>query len=78
MLPWPAQSPNLNPIKNLWNEVDKKVRNLSNQPKNLEDLERKVKNAWRSIPLEYIQKLVESMTRRIQACIAAEGGATKY
>jgi hypothetical protein len=54
------------------------VRNLSNQPKSLEDLERKVKNAWRSIPLEHIQKLVESMPRRIQACIAAEGGATKY
>lgn len=78
VLPWPAQSPDLNPIENLWNEVDKKVRNLSNQPKSLEDLERKVKYAWRSIPLEYIQKLVESMPRRIQACIAAEGRATKY
>ena len=52
--------------------------NLLNQPKSVENLKRKVKNAWRSIPLEYIQKLVESMPRRIQACIAAEGGATKY
>jgi hypothetical protein len=78
VLSWPAQSPDLNPIENLWNEVDKKVRNLSNQPKSLEDLKRKVKYAWRSIPLEYIQKLVESMPRRIQACIAAEGRATKY
>ena len=78
MLPWPAQSPDLNPIENFWNEVDKKLRNLPNQPKNVEDLERKVKYAWHSIPLEYIQNLVESMPRRIQACIAAKGGSTKY
>ena len=37
------------------------MRNLPNQPKSVEDLERKVKNAWRSIPLKYIQKLVESI-----------------
>ena len=78
VLPWPAQSPDLNPVKNLWNEVDKKVRSLPNQPKSLKDLECKVKNAWHTIPLEYIQKLVESMPCQIQACIAAKGGATKY
>jgi transposase len=78
MLPWPAQSPDLNPIENLWNEVDRHVRSLPNQPTSLEDLERKVKTAWRSIPLEYVRTLVDSMPRRIQACIAAQGGATKY
>jgi hypothetical protein len=45
MLLWPAQSLDLNPIENLWNEVDKKLRNLPNQPKNVKDLERKVKYA---------------------------------
>jgi hypothetical protein len=78
MLPWPAQSLDLNSIENLWNEVDKKFRNLPNQPKNVKDLERKVKYAWRSILLKYIQNLVESMLCHIQACIAAKGGSIKY
>ena len=78
VLPWPAQSPDLNPIENIWNEIDRKVCNLRNQPKNLQDLEWKVKTAWRSISLDYIHKLIESMPRRIQTCIEAQGGITKY
>lgn len=77
-LPWPPQSPDLNPIENLWNEVDRQVRSLPSQPTSIEDLERKVKAAWSSIPLEHIRNLIKSMPRRIQACIEAQGGITKY
>ncbi len=33
---------------------------------------------WEKIPLAYLEKLVESMPRRIEVVIKAKGGATKY
>jgi transposase len=77
-LPWPAQSPDLNPIENLWSMIKRSVYNRRNKPKNIFELERAVKTAWRSIPQEYIQVLADSMPHRIEACIVAQGGTTKY
>lgn len=36
MLPWPPQSPDMNPIENLWGHVKEKVAEL--QPKNIGEL----------------------------------------
>jgi len=77
-LKWPAQSPDLNPIENLWDEIKKILRSRKVKPTNLSSLERQVRKAWKSISSEKIENLVESMPRRIQAVINANGGPTKY
>ncbi|KAK3508389.1 hypothetical protein QTP70_026019, partial [Hemibagrus guttatus] len=50
VLEWPSQSPDLDPIVNLWREL--KVRVSKCQPRNLNDLERICKEEWDKIPPE--------------------------
>lgn len=76
VLEWPAQSADLNPIENLWSELDSKVAPSGRT--NAENFYESLKNAWNHLSLEYLQELVESMPRRLQAVIKAKGGNTKY
>lgn len=76
LLEWPAQSPDLNPIEHLWAILDRKIGDRSFSKKG--ELKEAVKKAWNEIKPEEVQKLIESMPRRLSAVIEAKGGATKY
>nr|KAF6378858.1 hypothetical protein mMyoMyo1_009748 [Myotis myotis] len=78
LLRWPPQSPDLNPIEHLWDEVKRAIRQLVPQPSNLTELDSAVHQAWCQIPRITFQHLVESMPRRIAAVLKAKGGPTKY
>ncbi len=63
VLDWPANSPDLNPIENLWGIVKRKMRDT--RPNNADDLKATVKETWASIPPQQCHKLITSMPRRI-------------
>ncbi len=76
VLDWSANSPDLNPIENLWVIVQRKMRDT--RPSNADDMKAAIKATWASITPEQCYKLIASMPRRIDAVIHAKGGPTKY
>ncbi len=76
VLNWPVNSPDLNPIDNLWGIVKRKMRDT--RPNNADDQKVAIKATWASIPPEQCHRLIDSMPRWIDAEIQAKGGPTKY
>lgn len=76
VLSWPFQSPDLNPIENLWREVKVPLRGVKASNNNA--LWTLVKASWEDIPPKTCQKLVDSMPRRCLTVIQNKGYLTKY
>ncbi len=70
VLDWPANSPDLNPIENLWSIVKRKMRDT--RPNNADDLKAAIKATWASITPEQCHRLIVSMPLRIDAVIHAK------
>lgn len=78
MIKWPAQSPDLNPIENLWAILKRRLAVHERAPKNMDELWHRVHDEWNNISKENIQNLVESMPNRIKSVKKNKGLWTKY
>ena len=78
LLQWPAQSPDLNPIEHLWTHIKKKLGEYEEPPNSVHELWERIQEEWNKIESGVCQNLIESMPRRINAVLKANGGYTKY
>lgn len=76
VLKWPAMSPDISPLENLWCEVKKRLAGQRFSEQN--SLFNALCHAWESLPKKMLEKLVESMPRRIKALKESRGYGTKY
>jgi len=77
-LPWPAQSPDLNPIEHLWDHLDRQIRKRNPLPTSSAAMAAALQEEWGRIPLCVVRELITSMPRRVAAVIEAKGWHTKY
>ena len=67
LMNWPAHSPDLNPIENLWVFLKRTLRKKTTYPTNSDILFERLCDIWNAIPDNYFSALIESMPPR--ACL---------
>ena len=78
VLDWPSKSPDFSPIEHVWDRLKRQVRARQNPPRTLVQLLPALQEEWAAIPQQYLRALFNSMRRRLNACIRANGGHTGY
>ncbi|GFV73518.1 transposable element Tcb1 transposase [Trichonephila clavipes] len=78
LLPWPARSPDLSPIENMWSMVAQRLTQITTPAATTDQFWQRVEAAWSAVPQEHIQSLFESMPRRVAVVISNNDGYSGY
>jgi hypothetical protein len=73
---WPPNSPDLNPIENLWAWLKQKV--YADHPTTLAAQIASLEAAWDRVPAKMLRKLMRSFNKRLRKCLRRHGEHTGY
>ncbi|GBN24958.1 hypothetical protein AVEN_210173-1 [Araneus ventricosus] len=78
LLPWLPNSPDLNHCENLWDHLDRHIKQKDPLPRNLHELHDALLFSWSQMLVATFQTHIESMTRLLTAVLAAREGYSGY
>jgi len=73
---WPANSPDLNPIENVWRLLKQRV--AKRFPRSLVELRQCIEEEWAALELSIFARYIGNMKERCQDVVDAKGGHTKW
>jgi transposase len=78
VLEWPANSPDLNIIEHVWRYMKQQLSMDAHHPQSVDELWERIQDIWLDTPLDFLQKLYESMPSRMEALLRSRGGQINY
>ena len=76
LLQWPARSPDLNPIENIWATIKQRLR--SKNITTISELKTAWKKEWKKFKIEDLENYINSMPNRLESVIQNGGYMKKY
>lgn len=73
----PAESPDMNPIENMWHELKEYNRRVV-KPKTKQELIRGIEDFWKTVTVTKCKKYIGHLKKVIPRVIELEGEATGY
>lgn len=74
---WPPNSPDLNPIENLWSTLGERVARKN--PTDIASMKTIIRQQWKKVATAEVRKaLIDSIPFRLKQVIKNKGGHTKY
>lgn len=75
---WPSHSPDMNPIEQLWAELNRRISERQRTvPSSVEELRRMAEEEWEAIPMDVVNNFVLSFHAKCERCRKRRGGSAK-
>ena len=75
---WPAKSPDLSIIENIWLYKKRELQKSAVDITTKNDLLREIQSVWRNIELDYMRNLYQTIPDRLNDVIEMKGHLTKH